>query len=98
MFRAGYCQCSPGKITGKFSEAAWQHFAVLLQMSSHSSGRGKPYSFLYKTSHCLSVLEYDLAYNKHLSGENALVEKAPLLLPQKKNNNNKKSAVENIQH
>lgn len=59
-------------------------------MSSHSSGRGKPYGFLYKTSHCLSVLEYDLAYNKHFSGENALVEKAPLLLPQKRTTTAKK--------
>lgn len=42
-------------------------------------------------SHCLRVLEYVLAYNKHLSGENALVETIPSASPpQKKKNINKK--------
>lgn len=41
-------------------------------------------------SHCLRVLEYVLAYNKHLSGENALVETIPSASPPKKKNINKK--------
>lgn len=61
-------------ISGKFSEAVWQHFAVVLQMSNQSSGKSKFLSFLHQMIHCFRAPEYDLAYNKHLSSENVLVE------------------------
>jgi len=31
---------------GKLKEAVWQHFAVILQVSSQSSGKGKRLNFL----------------------------------------------------